>query len=91
VQFLAEIPCYRELTGNFVFFGCPISQNDPASGGILRPFWQNSRSAEQGISKWITGNSFAPNRELKSDNREFRIRRSAPNGAVGTISGAKRG
>jgi hypothetical protein len=23
--FLAEIPCFRELTGNFAFFGHPIS------------------------------------------------------------------
>jgi hypothetical protein len=80
-RFSAEIPCYRELTGNFGFFASDFGHNGPASGGIPKPFGQNSRSAEQGISKRITGNLFAPNREFKSDNREYRIRHSAQNGA----------
>jgi hypothetical protein len=42
VQFLAEIPCFRELTGNFAFFRRPISAEfalrAAESGGISGKF-----------------------------------------------------
>jgi hypothetical protein len=58
-DFSAEIPCYRELTGNFALFGS-------VSGA-----WQGLRTAESGgfHAKFPcpgTGN-------LQSDNREFKI------------------
>jgi hypothetical protein len=52
-------------------------------------FTQNSRKPEQGIWNGLTGNMNPPNREFKSDNREHKIRRSAPSGAERTIPGSK--
>jgi hypothetical protein len=72
-DFSAEIPCYRELTGNFVFFGMPdsghfgwkarnsaIFQPDPARRNREFGF------VKQGIRNHGTGNT-------KSNNREYEI------------------
>jgi hypothetical protein len=71
-QFSAEIPCYRELTGNFAFFGCA---NGAWQGLQTAEFGHFSEKGafrnrefgivEQGIRNDGTGNTIPRNREYE--------------------------
>jgi hypothetical protein len=64
-RFLAEIPCFREFTGNSAFFGRTISAGFALRSAEFGGFRGNSRSAEQGIQNSRTGNTKTRNREFK--------------------------
>jgi hypothetical protein len=80
-DFSAEIPCYRELTGNFVFFGTPDSGHFGWKAQISAIFqpeapYRNREFGfvEQGIRNHGTGNTKARNREYEIAEQGIRNR-----------------
>jgi hypothetical protein len=80
-DFSAEIPCYRELTGNFVFFGMPDSGHFgwKARNSAIFQSEAPCRNREfgfvkQGIQNHGTGNTNPGNREYESREQGIRNR-----------------
>jgi hypothetical protein len=76
-DFSAEIPCYRELTGNFAFFGMSDSGHiarEARNSAVFQsePAFRNREFeiVEQGIRIFGTGNTKTRNREYEKSETE---------------------
>jgi hypothetical protein len=75
-HFLAEIPCFRELTGNLDIFECGNVAGLARGATEFRGSRANSCLQKQGIQNRETGNTNLRNREYKSQEQGIQNRRT---------------